>query len=55
MSDAESSANEGRHRAKDLEELSWFAVPLKSFILWKNRRRSGSEGLGRGTDVISVI
>lgn len=55
MSDAESSANEGRHRAKDLEELNQFAVPLESFILWKNRRCSESEGIGRGTGVSSVI
>lgn len=39
----------GRHRAKDLEELNWFVVPLKSFILWNNRRHSESDGTGSGT------
>lgn len=30
------------HRSKDLKELNWFVVPLKSFILWNNRRHSES-------------
>lgn len=51
LRNAKSSANEGVRAAQSqrFRGTNWFVVPLKSFILWNNRRHSESDGTGSGT------